>query len=78
MLSRVLAAWVMPAVDVSRRAAMVRATAAMSASALLKAAWFSAPRMALMPFEVLSSLVSTLVRMFSSRALSEGLVRITG
>ena len=60
------------------RAAIVCATVAMSASALVNAARFSSLRMALMLFEVLSSFASTLVSTFSSRALSEGLVRITG
>ena len=60
------------------RAAIVRATVAMSASALLNAARFSSLRMALMLLDVLSSLASTVVSTFSSRALSEGLVRITG
>ena len=44
----------------------------------LNAARFSSLSMALMLLEVLSSLASTVVSTFSSRALSEGLVRITG
>ena len=78
VFSKVRAALAMPASSVSLRAAIVCATAAMSASALLNAARFSSLRMALMLFEVLSSFASTVVSTFSRRALSEGLVRITG
>ena len=60
------------------RAAMVRATAAASARALFNAARFSSLRMELMLFDVLSSFASTDDSTFSRRALSEGLVWITG
>ena len=68
----------MPASIASLRAAMVCVMVARSASARLNDARFSSLRMALMLLLVLSSLASTVVSTFSMRALSDGLVRITG
>ena len=77
-LSKVRAALVTVASSVSLRAARVRDTVAISASALLKALRFSTLSSASILLDVLSSLARTLVSTFSNRADSEGLVRITG
>lgn len=68
----------MPASISLLRAAMVRDTVAMSASALFNAAWFAGLSRASMVLDVRSSLVCTVESTFSSQALSDGLVRVTG